>query len=432
MLEIQDVFVLGPVRTPTGKKGGGLSRVDATKLQTAAIKASVERSGIPIEKLQDASDGDREIIGTCATQSGKGQSFNFTAISSEQSRLRLPASTVNMLCGSGGQGIRFGAGLVASNMCESVVVAGAENNHLVFQGHDLFQAFITLGGMVKNIFRTIAKGPKIVNDSLPRDYKLYPMGRYGDEIAKALGIPIKRLHEYSFLVQMRATEAQRIGKFDNEMLPVETPYGVVSRDEGIRTDTTLEALEKLPFRFGKNIPLHGLPFFPFTKLGTRKGFHTAGSSSQVSAGAAALILTNGLIVREFDLKPMAKVKATAVVKTNSQDLVEHLLGPIKATERVLKKANLGIEDIDLWEINEAFAAVVLATMDHFRLDINKVNVNGGAIALGHSLGVSGVRLPVTLIHEMDRRAQQGLPSRYGLVTLCVGGGQGIAMIFERV
>ena len=144
-----------------------------------------------------------------------------------------------------------------------------------------------------------------------------------------------------------------------------------------------------------------------------------------------MILTNGYIVREFDLKPLAKLKATAVVKTDSQDLVEHLLGPIPAIEKVLKKANLKPQDIDLWEINEAFAAVVLAAVDKFKLDINKVNVNGGAIALGHALGVSGIRVPVTLLHEMERRAQEGLPSKYGLATLCVGGGQGIAMIFER-
>ena len=143
------------------------------------------------------------------------------------------------------------------------------------------------------------------------------------------------------------------------------------------------------------------------------------------------MITNGHVVRESGLKDLVKIKAVALVKTNSQDLVEHLLGPIPAIEKVLTKTNLKPQDIDLWEINEAFAAVVLATVDKFKLDINKVNVNGGAIALGHALGVSGVRLPVTLIHEMDRRAQAGLPSKYGLATLCVGGGQGIAMIFER-
>ena len=423
MLQVHDVFVLGAVRTPAGKKGGGLHRVGAVGLQTAVINASVEKSGIPKEIAPDVIG---EIIGTCATGTGKEQGNNPASMASEKSGLMIPASTVNMLCASGGQGIRFGAGLVGSEMDEAVLVAGAENNHLVFHGQDLMPNANTLSGLFRNFIRTILKGPKIINDSLPKDYKLFLMGRYADEMAKVLKIDVDRLNEYGFLSQMRAAEAQRTGKFDGEMVPVVTPYGTVSRDEGIRPDTTLEALKKLPFKFGKTIPLLGLPFFPFTKLGTKKGFHTAGTSSQVSAQAAAVILTNGYIVREFDLKPLAKLKATAIVKTDSQDLVQHLLGPIPAIEKVLKKANLKPEDIDLWEINEAFAGVVLAAVDKFKLDINKVNVNGGAIALGHALGVSGVRVPVTLIHEMDRRG-----SRYGLATLCVGGGQGIAMIFER-
>ncbi|OGI12976.1 MAG: hypothetical protein A3I68_01430 [Candidatus Melainabacteria bacterium RIFCSPLOWO2_02_FULL_35_15] len=429
MVEVLTSYIPGnsAVRTPAGKKGGGLHRVHPVELQRAVINASVERSGIPKEIIPDVID---EIIGTCATQTGK-QGNNFSSMSSEKSKLMIPASTVNMLCASGGQGIRFAAGLAASGIDEAVLVAGAENNHLVFHGQDLMPNANALGGLFENLLRTIKKGPKIINDSLPEDYKLYVMGRYADEMAKVLKIPVERLNEYGFLSQMRAIEAQRTGKFDDEIVPIVTPYGVVSKDEGIRPDTTLEALKKLPFKFGKTIPLFGLPFFPFTKLGTKKGFHTAGTSSQISAQAAAMILTNGYIVREFDLKPLAKLKATAVVKTDSQDLVEHLLGPIPAIEKVLKKANLKPQDIDLWEINEAFAAVVLAAVDKFKLDINKVNVNGGAIALGHALGVSGIRVPVTLLHEMERRAQEGLPSKYGLATLCVGGGQGIAMIFER-
>ena len=416
------------VRTPAGKKGGGLSRIGAVKLQTAVINASIEKSGIPREIAPDVIS---EIIGTCATQTGKEQGNNFTGMSSEKSGLMVPAATVNMLCASGGQGIRYGAGLVSSGMDEAVLVAGAENNHLVFHGQDLMPNASALGELIRNLIRTIKKGPKIINDSLPSDYKLFVMGRYADEMAKVLKIPVERLNEYGFLSQMRATEAQRLGKFDDEMVPIVTPYGIVSRDEGIRPDTTLEALKKLPFKFGKTIPLWGIPFFPFTKFGTKKGFHTPGTSSQVSAQGAALVLTNGYVVRDYDLKSLAKIKATAIVKTNSQDLVEHLLGPIPAIEKVLNKANLKPQDIDLWEINEAFAAVVLAAVDKFKLDINKVNVNGGAIALGHALGVSGVRLPVTVLHEMERRSQEGLPSKYALATLCVGGGQGIAMIFER-
>ncbi len=410
------------VRTPAGKKGGGLSRVGAVELQTAVINAAVERSGIPMEVILKII---REIIGTCATQTGEKQGNNFTSMASEKTRLMIPASTLNMLCASGLKGFDNAKAQVVSGTAQGVIVAGAENNHLVFHGQDLMPNANTLMGLITNLIRTIKKGPKIINDSLPKDYKLYVMGRYADEIAKVLKIPVERIHEYGFSCQMRATEAQRTGKFDDEIVAVKTPYGIVSRDEGIRPDTTLEALKKLPLKFGKTIPLFGLPFFPFTKLGTKKGFHTAGTSSQVSAQGAAGIVTNGYVAREFELNNLVKIKAIEFAKTDSQDLVEHLLGPIPAIEKVLQSANLKPEDIDLWEINEAFAAVVLATVDKFKLDIDKVNVNGGAIALGHALGVSGVRVPVSLIHEMSRRG-----ARYGLAAFCVGGGQGGAAIFE--
>lgn len=411
------------VRTPAGKKGGGLSRVGAAELQTTVIKASVERSGIPSEVAPQII---REIKGTCATQSGKEQANNFSWMSSEKSGLMIPASTLNMLCPSGAKGVDDADAQVASGKAQAVLVAGAENNHLVFHGEDLMRAANNFTGLVKNFFRTIFKGPKIINDSLPKGIKLFQMGRYGDEIAKVLKIPIECLNELGFLSQIRAAEAKRTGKFDDEVVPVITPYGVVSTDEGIRPDTTLEGLKKLPLKFGKKFPLWGLPVFPFTKLGTKKGFHTAGTSSQVSAQAAAALVANGYVIRDFDINPTVKIKVIELAKTHSQDLVEHLLGPIPAIEKALQSANLKVEDIDLWEINEAFAAVEAAVIDHFKLDLNKVNVNGGAIALGHALGVSGVRILITLIHEMDRRGV-----RFGLASLCGGGGQGIAVIIER-
>lgn len=407
-MDVRPVYVVEPVRTPTGKRGGGLSKVHPVDLGKTVAKEIVTRANLDPRLI------DEGIVG-CATQTAE-QGFNLGGIILE--RVFGPtvhASTVNDLCGSSAQATRFAASQVASGTDEIVLVMGVENSHVVFQGQDLMPNANNFKGLVSNFWKTLRMGPKVISLSLPKGYSLYPMGMYGDAIAKDRGYSMSKLNQFGFDSQMKAAHAMHTGRFKDEIVTVHTPYGYVDFDEGIIPTTSLALMaRKLKPSFG------------------RDGLHTAGTSSQISAGAAGYLVVSEDALSHHHLKPMAKIVASAVVKTDSQKMQEHLIGPIDAIRKVLEKANLNLGDIDLFEINEAFASVALATIEELGIDPKKVNVNGGAIALGHPLGASGARLPVTLLHEMHKRHNEGLPSRYGLVTLCIGGGQAIAIIFERV
>lgn len=408
MTSVQPVYVIGAARTPTGKKGGGISQVHPVNLGIVALKECVKRAGITPEQVENVQLG-------CATQTAE-QGLNIARqVTREAFGFQVPASTINMLCGSGAEAINNIWGQIVSEQIEIGVAGGVENNLKVFQGQDLMPFSQSLSGSINNILLGIKLGPRIVKLTLPESFILHPMGKSGDAIAEEWNISRESLDRYAAESQWRSSLAMASGKFDEEIVPVETPYGVIKSDEGIRPDTTLEGLAKLPPRFEN-----------------KTGFHTAGNSSQISAGAAALVLASEKAVKENNLKPLAKLVATARVGTDSQDPGEQLIGLPEAIRKVLIKAGLKLNDIDLFEINEAFAAVVIATMVDLGLERNKINVNGGAIALGHPLGVSGARLPITLIYEMKRMAASGQKCKLGLSALCIGGGQAIATIFERV
>ena len=418
MASVQPALVVGAVRTPTGKKGGGLSKVHPAILGKIVTEEVVKRAGVK------ASDIDESIIG-CATQTAQqglnvGRIAVYLALGPD-----APASTVNMLCGSSAQAIRFAAAQVSSGENDIVIAGGTENNLMVFQGQDLMPCTQVSGGGVKalwqllsgdlkGIFRKIMEGTKIVNRSLPKDYLLHPMGKSGDAIAKEYGFPRRLLDEVAFWSHMHAADATYEGHFKDEIVPVQTPGGIIEADEGIRANTSLDALAKLKPSFG------------------RDGLHTAGTSSQISAGAAALMIANEDAVKKYNLKPIARIVASAVVGTDPSLPEKQLIGPIDAIKKVLAKAKLNIDDIDLFELNEAFASVLLATQKELKIPAEKLNISGGAIALGHALGTSGARLPVTLLHNMQRRAQEGLPAKRGMSALCIGGGQAIATIYELV
>lgn len=415
MTKVQSAYVIGAVRTPTGKKGGGLSRVHPVDLGSTVSKEVLKRAGLEPKQIS-------ETIFGCATQTAE-QGFNVgrtTTISSLGPK--TPASTVNMLCGSSAQGIRFATAITETANDKPLVIlaGGVENNHVVMQGYDMMPFTQVSGGGIKAlwqltsgdiklIYRKISEGAKIVRRTLPKDYVLHPMGKSGDAIAKQYGFTRQQLDEFAFNSQMKAAYAMFNDVFNEEIVPVETKKGIVRYDEGIRPETSVNGLSKLKPSFGED------------------GLHTAGSSSQISAGAAALLIANGKALSEYNLDPIARIVDSAVVATDPSVADQQLIGPIGAIRKVLDSAGLKIKDIDLFEINEAFASVVLAAIKDLELDPKKVNVNGGAIALGHPLGTSGARLPVTLLHEMQRREE----AKLGLVTLCIGGGQAIAIIFEK-
>lgn len=409
MTNIQPAYVVGAVRTPTGKKGGGLARVHPADLGVTVSKEILKRAGLEPEQI------DETIFG-CATQTAE-QGFNVgrttTVLGLNPS---IPASTVNMLCGSSAQGIRFATALAQSESDKPKIIlaGGVENNHMVMQGQDLMPFSPSLTGSLGNLWKLIKMGPKVVTLSVPKNYTLHPMGKSGDAIAREYGFLRDSLDQFAFRSQMKAAYAMYNGRFDSETVSVQTKNGIVTHDEGIRPNTSMDALSKLKPAFGKD------------------GMHTAGSSSQVSAGAAALLIANESALKEYDLKPIARIIASAVVGTDPRIPEQQLIGPIEAIRKVLDKAGLKISDIDLFEINEAFASVVLAAIKDLELDPEKVNVNGGAIALGHPLGTSGARLPVTLLHEMQRREKEGITAKKGLFALCIGGGQAIAIVLEKI
>lgn len=424
-------------RTPLGNRNGGLRDVHPVELGRTAVRGVLDDLGLEDDRVD-------ELILGCATQTAE-QGYNMANLVGELAKLRCAASTVNSLCKSGGVAINYGWGCIASDQAKIVIAGGAENNHRVFQGQDIMppcsrpdDGLISLTKRThKNFWDSILKGPKMVQASLPEEYLLHPMGKSGDAVAKEWKIPREVLDRRAAESQWKAALARYNGDFDNEIVPVKTPYGVVKFDDGIREDTTLEGLAKLPPRFGKRIPKWGMPFWPFTKLGFKTGTSTAGNSSQISAGAAVLVLAGEDTVRELRKEgklgeSVFRLVASAQVKTNSQNPGQQLIGPPEAIKKVLRKANLDLKNIDVFEVNEAFASVLEATIRSAKLDPEKVNVRGGAIALGHPLGASGTRLPVTLMHILDDYAKDKRQARFGLSTLCVGGGQALAQIFERV
>ena len=256
------------------------------------------------------------------------------------------------------------------------------------------------------IWKIITLGKKSVKLTMPEDLRVTPMGISGELIAQKYGFSRRELDEFSYRSHINAADAQSEGFFDKEIVIVQTEKGQIKKDEGIRGNTSVEKMGMLQPAFKKD------------------GVITAANSSQITDGSAALLIANENAVKEFGLKPRAKIIAAHVVGSDPR---LQLTGPIDAIPGVLKKAGLKKEDIDLFEINEAFASVVLATIKECLLDINKVNVNGGAIALGHPLGASGGRLLVTLLHELERRKL-----KRGLSVLCTAGGQATATIIELV
>ena len=381
----REVVIVNAVRTGMGRRNGMLSGVHPVTLGAKVVRAVVDQVGVDPKEVGDVVFGNVSQVGEQAANIGRN------VVLEAGFPIEVPGTTVDRQCGSGQQAIHFAANLIASGVVDVAIGGGVENMSRVPMGSN----FKVAGFPFTEYMRST--------------YDLTSQGVAADNIARQWGFSREQLDEFAVESQRRARAAQDAGKFEKEILPIEVEHegvkGVFATDEGIR-ESTMEGLAKLQPSFGEN------------------GLHHAGNSSQITDGAAAVLLMSAEKAQELGLKPRARIVAQAVVGSDPHLM---LTGPITATPAVLKKAGLKLEDIDRVEINEAFASVVLAWQKETGADLSKVNVNGGAIALGHPLGCTGARLMTSLLHELERTG-----GRYGHEVMCCGGGIGTATIIERL
>jgi acetyl-CoA acyltransferase len=386
--------IVDAVRTPGGKRNGKLRGWHAVDLASEVLKAIAERNKINPSLIDD-------VIMGCVSQVGE-QAFNVgrSAVLAAGWPESVPATTIDRQCGSSQQALHFGAQGVMSGAYDVVVAAGVELMSHVGMGSSIGKdSGFPFGGRVRE--RYAERGG------------LQGQGIGAEMIADQWNLSREELDAFSAESHHRAARATEEGRFQNEIIPVAikddegNPTGeILSTDEGIRADTTVEGLAKLKTVFKEDGKIH------------------AGNSSQITDGASAVLIMSEDKAKELGYKPRARFVAFALAGV---DPVTMLTGPIPATTKVLEKAGLTLKDMDLVEINEAFAPVVLAWAKEHGADMSKVNVNGGAIALGHPLGASGAKLCATLLNELERTG-----GRYGLLTMCEGGGLANATIIERL
>lgn len=374
--------IVGAVRTPVGRKNGALKDVRADDLAALVLEEVIRRADLDPALIEDV------ILG-CNTQiEEQGLNVARMAVLTAGLPETVAGSSVNRQCGSALQACNIAAMAVATGQSDFVIGGGVEHMTRVPMGSDA----------------------GVFNERLTDRYDLVPQGISAELIADKWGLSREELDEYSLMSHRRAVAAIDAGRFKDEIVPVRVKdedgrESFFEVDEHPRRDTSLEKLAKLPPAFKPD------------------GKVTAGNSSGINDGACALLFTSKELAKKHGLEPLATVRTMAVAGV---DPIIMLTGPIPASRRALEKAGLTMDDIDLVELNEAFASVALACGRELDIDFEKMNVNGGAIALGHPLGASGAKLLTTLIHEMERR-----DVRWGLDTLCIGFGQGIATIVER-
>lgn len=387
---MEDVFIVGAARSPIGKRGKGLAGMMPADLLGAVQKGVLDRAGVKPENIG-------QVIGGCVSQINQ-QSFNVARVAwlSQGFPEEVAATTIDSQCGSSQQATSMGAAMVASGMEEIVMACGVE-----------MMSVIPLGS-------NMAGGPPM-GESYFEHYEPTSQFQGAAMIAEEFQITRQDTDAFGMSSQAKAIKAWEEGRFDREVVPIDAPVldaeykptgekQTISKDEGLRA-TDMESLAGLKTVPGQEI-------------------HTAGSSSQVSDGAAAVILASAAAVEKYGLTPRAKISSTTLVGC---DPVTMLKGPIPATAKVLGDTGLTIDDIDTFEVNEAFASVVLAWQKAVGAAPEKVNPNGGAIALGHPTGSTGARLITTALHELERT-----DGKYGLIAMCCGGGLGTGTIIERV
>jgi acetyl-CoA acyltransferase len=388
----REVVIVEAARTPIGRghpEKGYYRNTHPNELLGKAFTTVIERAGIPAEAVED-------VITGCVQQIGE-QGFNVGRNAWLQAGLPIetPATTVDRQCGSAQQAVNFGAALVASGVHDVVIGGGVEH-----MGH------IPMGVTFNFVDKVGSPWP----EELMARYNLVPQGISAEMIADKWEIPRSELDELGLRSHQLAARATEEGRFERETIPMKVKMNgseeTVVADQGIRPDTSLEALSGLKPAFKED------------------GKVTAGNSSQISDGAAAVLLMTREKADEFGLQPRARIVDQTTVGV---DPVIMLTGPIPATRKLLERNSMTMNDIDLIEINEAFASVVAAWRRELEPDMDRVNVNGGAIALGHPLGSTGARLITTLLHELERTDRE-----VGLVTMCCGGGLGTGTLIQRV
>lgn len=392
---MREVYILSACRTPIGSFLGSLKDIEAPKLGSIVIEEAIKRAGINKDDIN-------EVIMGNVLQAGLGQNPARQAAIYAGLNIEIPSMTINKVCGSGLRAVSLAAQTIMTGDNEVVVAGGMESM-----------------SNAPHILRGLRQGTKMGNtelvdtmvfDGLTDIYNGYHMGITAENLAEMYNISREEQDRFAEESQIKAAKAKKEGKFSEEIVKVEIPQKkgnaiIFSEDEYIKEDTTYEKLAKLRPAFKKD------------------GTVTAGNASGINDGASALVLASKEYVEKNNLKPMAKIISYA---SHGVDPKIMGIGPVPATKKALEKAGLRVEDIDLVEANEAFAVQSLSVLKELKFNPEIVNVNGGAIALGHPIGASGARILTTLLYEMKKR-----DSKYGLATLCIGGGMGTAIIVEN-
>ena len=389
------IVLAGAVRTAIGKMGGALANVPAATLGSIVIKEALKRANVAPDQVD-------EVLMGCVLQAAQGQNVARQAAVNAGIPIEVPALTLKNVCGSGLKCVNMAAAMIEAGEADIVVAGGMEN--MSSAPYALTKA--RFGYRMNNATMI----DTMVNDALWDAFNGYHMGITAENVAEKYGLTREMQDEFAACSQQKCEKAQAEGRFDDEIVPVPVKMKketvMFAKDEGPRAGVTAESIAKLRPAFKPD-----------------GGTVTAANASGINDGAAAIVVMSEEKAKELGVTPMAEwvTGASAGVEPSIMGI-----GPVAATKKAMARANLTVEDMDLIEANEAFAAQSLAVAKDLNFDMSKVNVNGGAIALGHPVGASGCRILVTLLHEMKKRG-----SNYGLATLCVGGGMGVASIVKN-
>ena len=407
---MEEAYIVEAVRSPIGKFLGSLSAIQAPRLGAQVVKGLLSKTGF------DAKGIDEVIVGNVLS-SGLGQNPAKQVVMYSDMPATIPAYSVNMVCASSLKAVSLAAEAISSGNADTVVAGGIEsmsNAPFSVQGtrriHKMgtisFESFLQAANEAKADLSSFEFTDEMINAGLWDCYNDLHMGSLAEYLANDYKVTREEEDAFALESHRRAAYAEDNGKFADETIPIETPDGVVTKNEGIRRDTSLEKLSELKPAFEKD------------------GIVTAGNSSQLSDGASFVLLMSGKKLKESGLEPLAKVEAYS---SSGIDPKTYGMAPVSAVEKITKKTGIKLSDIDLIELNEAFCVQALSVVKAMGIDQGKLNVNGGATALGHPIGATGARILTTLVHALKDRKKE-----LGLATLCHGGGGAAAMLVRRV